>query len=66
MPWTVQAYMDTGASDQFETFEEAIEKAAALRDEGIMIHFHAPAEATDEQLQAFVDLFGPEAPSVKR
>ena len=56
--WTVQAYTQNGVPWEFESFEEAIAKAAFLRDQGFMIYFHAPAAATDEQLQAFVDLFG--------
>ena len=58
MKWTVQAYTDNGVHWEFENFEDAIAKAVLLRDQGLMVYFHAPAAATDEQLQAFVDLFG--------
>lgn len=58
MAWTVQAYTDNGVPWEFESFDEAFAKATLLRDQGLMIYFHAPAEATNEQLQAFVDLFG--------
>ena len=58
MAWSVQAYTENGVPCEFESFEEAIVKAVLLRDQGLIIYFHAPAEATDEQLQAFVDLFG--------
>ena len=61
MAWRVQAYTDNGVPSEFESFEEAIAKAALLRDQGLMIYFHAPAAAADEQLQAFVDLFGHDA-----
>ena len=61
MAWRVQAYTEKGVPSEFESFEEAIARAALMRDQGLMVYFHAPAAATDEQLQAFVDLFGHDA-----
>ena len=58
MTWRVQAYTENDVPSEFDGFEEAIARAALLRDQGLMIYFHAPATATDAQLQAFVDLFG--------